>query len=420
MHNQFQDIRQQLTRELSHWSQAALRLSELEELASPAAWKGLEHYLNFALRSSLTKTLTRLQQRASMLQSQLSQAEEVSQLVALQTQLDAFKKHYLRTETVLDFYTDAINTRTNDTIAALMRACDFIARGSMQAILEPLGKTTPPVLTHIDKGLGAQMLKYGLRLWDGETISPVAAIKIVRHNLYRPTALIHEAGHQVAHILGWNEELARVLSDQLTGVSPKLAAIWSGWASEIAADTFAFVHTGYASVAGLHDVVSGESRFVFQYVPFDPHPVSYLRVLLGITLCKVSYGEGPWDQMERVWRQKHTLAHAEPEVKQLVRQSLPQLERIADLCLHTPLEAFGGRPITYWLQPTQVGPALLARLVKRAGAALYTSNHWVSTEAIRLLALGGYQIAITPNHVPMLLRQQRTWMLRLGATLQVA
>lgn len=420
MHNQFLDIRQQLTRELSHWAQAALRLSELDELASPAAWRGLEHYLNVALRRSLSRTLTRLQQRASVLQSQLAQATQVSQLIELQGQLDAYKKRYLRTETVLDFYTDAINTRTNDTVAALMRACDFIAQSSMQSILEPLGKATPAVLTHIDKGLGAQMLKYGLRLWDGETISPVAAIKIVRHNLYRPTALIHEAGHQVAHMLGWNAELANVLSDQLTGVSPKLAEVWSGWASEITADTFAFVHTGYAAIAGLHDVVSGESRFIFRYAPFDPHPVSYLRVLLGIALCKISYGEGPWDQMERVWRQKHAIADAEPEVRWLIEQSVPQLEKIADCCLHTSLAAFGGHPLSYWIRPTQVGPARLARLVKQAGAALYTSNHWVSTEAIRLLALGGYQIALTPDRVPKLLQQQRSWMLRLGATLQVA
>ena len=57
---------------------------------------------------------------------------------------------------------------------------------------------------------------------------------------------------------------------------------WSAWASEIAADAFAFVHTGFASVAALHDVLSGERGFVFQHTPGDPHPICYLRVLLGI------------------------------------------------------------------------------------------------------------------------------------------
>ena len=42
-------------------------------------------------------------------------------------------------------------------------------------------------------------------------MNPVAAIKVTRHNLQRPTALIHEAGHQVAHITGWNEELPPLL-----------------------------------------------------------------------------------------------------------------------------------------------------------------------------------------------------------------
>jgi hypothetical protein len=42
-------------------------------------------------------------------------------------------------------------------------------------------------------------------------VCPVAVIKITRHNLLRPTALVHEAGHQVAHICGWSMELAAVL-----------------------------------------------------------------------------------------------------------------------------------------------------------------------------------------------------------------
>ena len=111
------------------------------------------------------------------------------------------------------------------------------------------------MLTYVDKGMGASILRAGLRLWDGAPLSPAAAVKVTRQNLLRPTALIHEAGHQVAHIVGWNEELAALLARELT--PPEVAAEWSSWASEIAADTFAFVNTGYGAVAALHDVVSG-------------------------------------------------------------------------------------------------------------------------------------------------------------------
>ncbi|MBK7699831.1 MAG: hypothetical protein IPJ39_14455 [Saprospiraceae bacterium] len=49
----------------------------------------------------------------------------------------------------------------------------------MDDILKPLGKEVPPVFTFIDKGIGASILKAGLRLWDGK-VSPVAAIKITQ------------------------------------------------------------------------------------------------------------------------------------------------------------------------------------------------------------------------------------------------
>ncbi|WP_109301494.1 hypothetical protein [Aquimarina sp. AU474] len=420
MSNSFQDIHEQLSRQLGHWTQAASRLSRLDELASPESWRGLEHYLNIALKNSLGNGLITLIQNGEMLKQQLAEAKTVEQLEKLQLRLDDYKRKYLRTETMLDFYADAINSRTNRDISAIMRACDCIARDSMKSILTPLGKTVPPVLTYIDKGLGASILKAGLRLWDGKTQSPVAAIKIVRHNLYRPTALIHEAGHQVAHMLHWNEELGQVLLRQLKSISPKIAELWSGWSSEIAADTFAFVHTGYGSVVGLHDVVSGDSKFVFRYTPMDPHPISYLRVLLGIEMCKVSYGKGPWDQMERVWKQKYVDKNPKPQVQTLIKQSIPLLSKIAKICLDTPMMAFDKKPITYWIPPKRVAPNHLQKLVKQAGNALYVSNHWVSNEAIRLLALGGYQVAIYPLKVPQILEQQRKWMLRLGETLQVA
>src|SRR5207302_9346775 len=110
-----------------------------------------------------------------------------------------------------------------------LKACDTLAYRSMSQILDQLGKPTPPALTYVDKGLGASILKAGLRLWDGGEACPVAAIKIVRHNLLRPTALIHEAGHQVAHIAGWNNELAAVLLAGLSASSGELAVVWANW-----------------------------------------------------------------------------------------------------------------------------------------------------------------------------------------------
>ena len=225
-----------------------------------------------------------------------------------------------------------------------------------------MGHTTPVAITYIDKGLGASILKAGLRLWDGGAENPAAAIKIVRHNLLRPTALVHECGHQVAHIVAWNRELAETLDDDLNHAPEGVADAWSSWASEIAADAFAFVHTGYASVAALHDVLASEGTSVFQHRPGDPHPISHLRVLLGVETCRYFYGAGPWDALAASWTATYPIRAAAPQTQRLVEQSVPLLPRIVRLTLDTPQRAFHGRPLRALIRPERVSPAELQAL----------------------------------------------------------
>jgi len=290
----------------------------------------------------------------------------------------------------------------------------------MAQLLDPLGKPTSVVLTYLDKGLGASILKAGLRLWDRTSISPVAAIKITRHNLYRPTALIHESGHQVAHLVRWNDELASTLAAGLSGAPAGVAEAWASWASEIAADVFAFVHTGYASVAALHDVLDGGSSMVFRHTPGDPHPISYLRLLLGVEMCRQFYGTGPWDDLARSWTLLYPLERARGANESLLRASLPLLPRIVNITLRQPMQAFGGPPLASLINPERVKPETLRQLEQQLGDALYTSMHWIWTEALRLLALTGLRVAIMPETKANTFKQQEEWMLRLGGVLQAA
>ena len=155
--------------------------------------------------------------------------------------------------------------------------------------------------------------------------------------------MIHEAGHQAAHIAGWNEELAATLSQGISGRSSELADVWAGWSSEIAADAFAFVHTGFASVAALHDVLAGDLPLVFRHTPGDPHPVSYIRVLLGVEMCRYFYGAGPWDSLALSWTALHPMNHAPADTRSLLEDSLPILKTVVRLTLDTPMRAFNGR-----------------------------------------------------------------------------
>lgn len=133
----------QLARQISHWTMAALRLGDLDDLASASAWNSLERYLGLVLRQNLAVAVERLQRQATALQVQWSAARTPDDVNRVQQNLLEFRQQYLRTEKLLDFYADALNTRTNPSIAALLRACDLLARRSMSELLDKLGLTTP-------------------------------------------------------------------------------------------------------------------------------------------------------------------------------------------------------------------------------------------------------------------------------------
>lgn len=414
-----QAVRAQLARQVSHWVTAASRLDP-DDLASPEAWNRLERYLGLSIRQHLEGVIARLRAEGDVLAATLKAAESATALRELRQRLLTFRRKFMRAETTLDFYADAINTRTSPHMAGILRACDILAHRSMALALDQLGHETPVVLTYVDKGLGASILKAGLRLWDGGKESPAAAIKIVRHNLLRPTALLHESGHQFAHIVDWNRELSETLDRGLGDAPAGVAEAWCSWASEIAADAFAFVHTGYASVAALHDVLAGEGSFVFRHTPGDPHPICYLRVLLGVEACRYFYGGGPWDALAASWTSGYSIATANARTQQLLEDSVPLLPRIVQLTFDAPQRAFRGRTLRALIQPERVSPAELQALEARLGASLYTSMHWVWTECIRLLALTGWRVAVAPESAVDTLKLQETSMLRLGGSLQAA
>ena len=373
-----------------------------------------------SLRRHLQGVIDRVRKAADVLSAMNRAAQTPRELVALRRRLLAFRTQFLRAETTLDYFADAIATRTSPESAALLRACDTLAYRSMAQILDQIGKPTPAVLTYIDKGLGASILKAGLRLWDAGAPSPVAAVKITRHNLLRPTAVIHEAGHQVAHVAGWNQELSLALSQALADRSADLGHAWSSWSSEIAADAVAFVHTGFASVAALHDVLAGETASVFRHTRGDPHPICYLRVLLGVEMCRYFYGAGPWDDLARSWTTLHASRMAPSETRRLLDDSIPALTTVVKTTLDTPMQAFRGAKLRALVRPEHVSPDALTEMAQRIGPALFTSTHWLWTESLRILALTGLQLATRPEDLKAILSAQEQAMLRLGGARQAA
>lgn len=413
-------VRLQVERQVTHWRAALATLDDIENFASAAAWRALESYLDTAIRQRLGQAVEELKREADVLSAQLRAARSDDELERVRQRVVAFRRRFLQVETMLDFYGDAVNTRTSPKLAAILRGCDVLASQALERALAPLGRPVPPVLVYIDKGFGASILRAGLRFWTGGPLSPAAAIKITRHNLGRPTALIHEAGHQFAAIVGWNEELATALQRELAGASAEVASMWGATASEVAADCFAFAHAGYASVAALHDVVAGEEESVFRLMPGDPHPVAFVRVLLGVQMCVRFFGAGPWDELAAAWVRAYPLRRAPRDVRGLLELSVELLPRIVDVCMRRPMLAFGGRSLAALVDPAAVRPDALKRIALEGGGALYTSPHWLRRESLRLLALSGFRAATEPQRAAEVARDFERWMLDIGGGLRLA
>jgi len=405
------DLRAEFARECEHWKSAAERLADVDVVAPAPAWHALEHYLGVSLRGSLRAVVDRVLRLVAGVERQLAAGGLPDD--RLQQQLVTVRQAYLRAETTVDFYSDALSTRASPRLGALLRACDHIATRSMAEALTPMGREVPAALTYIDKGLGASILKAGLRLWDGSEENPVATIKVTRHNLLRPSAVIHEAGHQVAHMLGWVPELSARLAGGLG--SGELGRLWAAWASEIAADAFAHAHTGFAAAAALHDVVDGADASVFQFVPTDPHPVAYLRVQLVLDMCRRSFGAGPWDRLSESWEHKHPIERCPSDIRPAMAASVKAIRRVTEIVLYSPYRAFGQKPLTALIDPRRVSPQALERLASEAGGTAFTSPYWAWNEAIRLMALNGYRAGLDKSALRTSITTQEQWMLRLGA-----
>jgi hypothetical protein len=407
--------RTQLSSEIAHWRSAAPGLADLESIAAPTAWAALERYLDRQVRSRLGGIARSLAGEADQLATAAAGAASAEDLARIRDRLLEFRHRYLQAETVIDFYAEAVNTRTTPRLGRLLRGLDSIAVDSMDAALRPLGIESPPVLTYLDKGLGASILRAGVRLWDSGALSPAAAIKITRHNLLRPTSLIHETFHQVAHLTGWNDELAAALHAALRPFSPLAAAAWRQWGREVAADVGAFVLLGYAPVPALANVVDGTTSQVFAMPVRDPHPFAWLRVMFNVELCATWFGDGPWNGLREVWRSRHRLDHAPPGAREVAAESVPHLRMLAEVCTRKPMVAFGGRSLGQLCDPRRASPAQLLELAARAGDSLYTSSYLQRHESLRILAYNTLLAAASPERAPELAKQLETWLERLGA-----
>jgi hypothetical protein len=398
--------------ELTHWRLATEALADLDAVASPEAWASLETYLQQGVRGRLAGVVAAVGQEARALE-QLAAAGGAPDTV--RRGVLRLRRRYLQAETVLDFYGDAINTRTNPTLRALLRGFDTLAGDSMEASLRPLGLPSPPALTYVDKGLGASILRAGIRLWDAAHPSPAAAIKLTRHNLSFPTALLHETGHQVGHLTGWNAELAEALYAVLAPRSPQVAALWRSWAGEVAADVHAFAQAGWVPVSALANVVDGPTESVYRIRLGDPHPFAWIRVQFNVALCRRWFGSGPWDDVGEAWTRRHPPGAMGAATAAVAEISVAAMDELVDVCTRQPMRSLGGAPLARVLDPRRVHPEALRDLEQQAGGSLLTSSYLRRRDSLRILAVLAARTVTDPAHTRENRARLRAWVCDLGA-----
>ena len=362
--------RAQVGAEIAHWRYAVDALMDLDAMASASAWAGLR-----STSAPACATASRAWSPASGLKPPRSSGPTSAKPTRRGSAGGCWRS--VRATCNSKPWSTSSATRSppgpTPTTAALLRGLDVLAADSMALALGPLGLESPPALVYLDKGLGASILRAGVRLWDQANPSPVAAIKLTRHNASHPTALFHETGHQVGHLTGWNGELAQALRRKLAPRSAALAETWESWASEVAADIYAFCLAGWAPLPALANVVDGRTAAVFRVIPGDPHPFPWIRVQFNAALCRSWFGPGPWDRVAQAWRGRHDLARAPREGAELARLSMAAMPELVEVCTRTPLRAMGGRPVTALVDPRRASPAALEALARQAGASLLTS-----------------------------------------------
>src|SRR4029453_17821608 len=149
-----------------------------------------------------------------------------------------------------------------------------------------------------------------------------------------------------------------------------------------------FALAGWSPVPALANVVDGPTSTVHRVRPGDPHPPSWLRVILNVEFCRNWFGtSGPWGDLAEAWQSRHDPSASEGADARGATPSVPLLAPIADACARRPSRAFAGRALSALADPGRVSPAALSKLGRTAGNSLLTSTYLARTESLRILAL---------------------------------
>lgn len=232
----------------------------------------------------------------------------------------------------IDIYSDVYTQRSEHETGVLLKGLDQLAIDGLRSYRNIIPEV--PIICYLERGLGAAIRRFTTKL-PGRKKAPVTIIRIPRERIISPAiaaSILHEVGHQVAALLGLNNDLRSAIEKKMLNENVN-KVVWNYfklWASEIIADFWAITNLGISATDGLMGVVSLPRYFIFRVNPGDPHPFPWIRVIISIHIGKAVYPQANWDQLINCWHKMYPLSNIKKSTLQIVQgveRSLPEFIR---------------------------------------------------------------------------------------------
>jgi hypothetical protein len=279
---------------------------------SPAAQSAIERYLaqgRFELRRKAQAFLRWLHGP----QGNRAAADEA------QRRFTFLKMQFNLVLSQFDIFADVITQRSEHETGVWLAGLDVVAA---DALALPGGYyVPPPVMSYLDRGVGAAIRRARTRLPGGGE-NPIAIVRVPRERMVGSgiaSSLVHEVGHQAAALLDLVHSMRGVLRGLRRGggADQLVLGLWERWISEILADFWSVARVGVASTTGLMGVVSLPRAFVFRVSVDDPHPIPWIRVKLSIAIGEALYPDPQWRKLAALWEAFYPLNELSAEKRRL-------------------------------------------------------------------------------------------------------
>ncbi len=319
-----------------------------------------------------------------------------------------------RAFTFFDTYMDVLTQRNTPELGPLLAGCDVLAWDAIKKDHPALRIIEPP-LVYCDRGFGASVLREGVLLPD-RTPNPMPLIQIPYSKLrekYNLTSVLHEVGHEAMIRLGLVSTMPKAFHFALTraGAPDSIKELFAIWTTEIGPDFWGFCASGIAEVAGIKEILALPPGYVFRVSWVDPHPPSYLRVLLSFECCRQVWGRGDWDNWEKEWLKLYPIEDAPVETQEIIEKARMYLPVISRTLLQTRFRVLNRRTIPDLFNLDALAPVELQRIAKTADSGVLNLTGLSPCTQLAVFRLIRDQRKLTEKMIDRIMTK---WLLKLG------